>query len=73
MDLLVAWEALSILLPMASTSFPIPLIVLQEERARAVASVKRADLIFISRREVESRILTCFRFLVNEPASSSLL
>ena len=31
MDLLVAWEALSILLPMASTSFPIPLIVLQEE------------------------------------------
>jgi hypothetical protein len=46
---------------------------LQEERARAAASVKRADLIFISRREVESRILTCFRFLVNEPASSSLL
>ena len=73
MDLLVAWEALSILLPMASTSFPIPLIVLQEERARAAASVKRADLIFISRREVESRILTCFRFLVNEPASSNLL
>ena len=67
MDLLVAWEALSILLPMASTSFPIPLIVLQEERARAAASVKRADLIFIS------RILTCFRFLVNEPASSNLL
>lgn len=67
MDLLVAWEALSILLPMASTSFPIPLIVLQEERARAAASVKRADLIFISRREVESRILTFFRFLVNEP------
>ena len=47
MDLLVAWEALSILLPMASTSFPIPLIVLQEERARVAASVKRADLIFI--------------------------
>ena len=35
MDSLVAWEALSILLPMASTSFPIPLMVLQEARRRA--------------------------------------
>ena len=67
MDSLVAWEALSILLPMASTSFPIPLMVLQEARPRAAASVRRASLVFIGGREVESRILPCFRFLVNEP------
>ena len=53
MDSLVAWEALSILLPMASTSFPIPLMVLQEARPRAAASVRRASLVFIGGREVE--------------------
>ena len=47
MDSLVAWEALSILLPMASTSFPIPLMVLQEARPRAETSVKRVSLMFM--------------------------
>ncbi len=44
---LVAWEASFILLPMDSTSLPIPLMVLQEGSPKAAARMRMANFVFI--------------------------